>query len=175
MSFLSNLLKPKTSREKAAALDLARFNLSLVGEAQAHIDDIQNELGMNEAERNAFWQSNYSPIVYASIKACKAAKAPLTKTKHGFLTSTPASTPANKPANKPVSRTVAIKPTAIINPLAAATDRYIIQMATHRSSSEADKIAARSELQRREINLTKEGIRSRSTKGGRAVRVTTNK
>lgn len=63
MSFLSNLLKPKTTREKAAALDLAMFNLSLVAEAQGHIDEIQNEVGMNEAERNAFWQSNYSPTV----------------------------------------------------------------------------------------------------------------
>lgn len=175
MSFLSKLLKPQTSREKAAALDLAMFNLSLVGEAQAHIDEIQNELGMNEAERNAFWQSNYSPTVYASIKAGKAATAPLSKTKHGFLTNTPQAKPKAKAAPKAAAKPTAIqpKPTApVVNPLTALSDGQLVTAATHRSAPTEGRAAARAELLRRGITVSEDGRAiSRSIRGGRAAKL----
>lgn len=165
MSFLSNLLRPKTTREKSAALDLAMFNLSLVGEAQAHIDEIQNELGMNEVERNAFWQSNYSPTVYASIKAGKAAKVPLSKTKHGFLTNTPQ---LPKVAAKPAPTATA----PVVNPLTALSDGQLVTAATHRSAPTAGRAAARAELLRRGITVSEDGRAiSRSMRGGRAAKL----
>lgn len=171
MSFLSNLLKPKTSREKAAALDLAMFNLSLVGEAQAHLDDIQNELGMSEVERNAFWQSNYSPSVYASIKASKAATAPLSKTKHGFLIDPPAK-PKTKPQAKAAPKPT-VKPTApVVNPLSDVSVAQLVTAATHRSAPAAGKPAAIAELLRRGVTVSPDGKAiSRSMRGGRAARI----
>jgi hypothetical protein len=175
MSFLSNLLKPKTSREKSAALDLAMFNLSLVGEAQAHLDDIQNELGMTEVERNAFWQSNYSPIVYASIKANKQAKAPLTKSKHGFLIDPPAK-PKTKPQAKAAPRPTPTATAPVVSPLAELSIAQLVVAATHRSAPTAEKPAAIAELLRRGITVSPDGRAiSRSQVGGRAARQTTLK
>ena len=172
MSFLSKLLKPQTAREKAAALDLAMFNLSLVGEAQAHIDEIQNELGMNEVERNAFWQSNYSPTVYASIKAGKAATAALSKTRHGFLTSKPQAKPKAAPTTKPAPRPTPTATAPVVNPLAALSDAQLITAATHRSAPTEGRAAARAELLRRGITVSACGRAiSRSERGGRALKI----
>lgn len=169
MSFLSNLLRPKTTREKSAALDLAMFNLSLVGEAQGHIDGIQNELGMNEAERNAFWQSNYSPTVYASIKASKEAKAPLSKTKHGFLTSKPQA-PKAAPTPQAAPRPAPTATAPVVNPLVELSVAQLVTAATHRSAPTAGKPAAIAELLRRGITVSEDGRAiSRSQVGGRAV------
>lgn len=83
--------------------------------------------------------------------------------------------PKPKPAPAaPTPRPVAIAPKPTVppvNPLADATDRYIIQAAIHRSSPEPDRIAARAELERRGINITPEGIRTESMRGGRAARI----
>jgi hypothetical protein len=171
MSFLSNLLRPKTTREKAAALDLAMFNLSLVGEAQDHIDGIQNELGMTERERNAFWQSNYSPTVYASIKANKQAKAPLTKSKHGFLIDPPAK-PKTKPQAKAAPRPTPTATAPVVSPLAELSIAQLVSAATHRSAPAAGKPAATAELARRGITVSEDGRAiSRSQVGGRADRL----
>lgn len=170
MSFLSNLLKPKTSREKAAALDLAMFNLSLVGEAQSHIDGIQNELGMTEVERAAFWQSNYSPTVYASIKASK--EAPLTKSKHGFLIDTTQAKPKTKPQAKAAPRPTPNATAPVINPLAELSIAQLVTAATHRSAPTAGKPAAIAELLQRGIAVSPDGRAiSRSQVGGRAARI----
>lgn len=168
MSFLSKLLKPQTTREKAAALDLAMFNLSLVGEAQAHLDDIQNELDMTEGERNAFWQSNYSPTVYASIKASKQAKAPLPKSKHGFLTSKPQA-PKAAPTPQAAPRPAPTATAPVVNPLAELSVAQLVTSATHRSAPTAGKPAAIAELLRRGITVSENGRAiSRSMRGGRA-------
>jgi hypothetical protein len=117
------------------------------------------------ADERAFLAANKWDVRKLHERNKKAiAPAPLTKTKHGFLTS--------KPAAKAAPRVIAPKAiTAPASPFADATDRFVIQAATHRSAPESGKAAARAELSARGFTISPDGKAiSRSQRGGRACK-----
>jgi hypothetical protein len=81
-------------------------------------------------------------------------------------------TPAKRPIYNRTPQASAPKPAPqVSNRFAGAHEGLVVQAATHRFSPEADKLEARQELQSRGFTVTPEGIVSRSTRGGRAVRL----
>jgi hypothetical protein len=194
--FLRTGEKPTSQRDTSAILDESRSilasQLPTTGETimnftKTELDSINPKGGnvldqMHKVylEKQSFKPSS-TPSTMKTFTSPRKTSAPPTAKPVARTAPTaakPAPAPvASKPAvihrvNTSATAPTAPKPAAApANPLADASDRFVIQSAIHRSAPEADRIAARAELDRRGINITPEGIRTQSMRGGRAVRL----
>jgi hypothetical protein len=195
--FLNSGKQPASQREAAALLDESRglllSKLPTTGETisnftTAELDSVNLKGGnvLDQMHKVYLEKQGFTPSSSPStMKVFTKASHPIAK-----KSATPA--PAGKPAakqdriadlcaiitqpRKPIAKTpTATAPkaiTAAARPLADASNRYLIQAATHRSAPEAGKAAARAELVTRGFTISPDGKAvSRSQRGGRQAKL----
>jgi hypothetical protein len=151
--------KPASTQEQSALLDESRSAwLDIIARIES------GKIRMATGTENAAAQyAKIRPNIVApnrQVQASAGSKAPTSTAPHAVA--------------KPVAATKAPQATPT-NRYAGADEALVMQAATHRSSPEADKIAARHELEKRGFAVSPEGVISHSTRGGRAARLAKQK